>query len=94
VLDDLFVADNLRTLQDAARDPFDWIEHHRSPRHWSEPLITVMAVVFALAIAAPAVGLAFRFVFNQYFGQSLPLLKSRSFDLTYFGEEQIFWDDL
>ena len=36
----------------------------------------------------------FRFVFNQYFGQSLPLLKPRSFDLTYFGEEQIFWDDL
>jgi hypothetical protein len=44
-----------RTLQDSARDPFDWIEHHRSPRHWAEPLITVMAVVFALAIAAPAV---------------------------------------
>jgi hypothetical protein len=36
----------------------------------------------------------FRLVFNRYFGQSFPLLKPRSFDLTYFRSEQIFRDDL
>ena len=36
----------------------------------------------------------FRILFNSYFGQSMPLLKPRTFELTYFREEQIFWDDL
>lgn len=35
----------------------------------------------------------FRIVLNEYFHQSLPLLQSRQFHLTYFKEEQIFRDE-
>ena len=44
-----------RSLAEAFPDErAGWIEHHRSPQHWCEPVIAVMAFLFLLSIVVPA----------------------------------------